>query len=200
MKSVYLIIPVILVFCKHSHAVTGLNEPAYYHSTMKSDTSKLTYRKSYWIEIGPGVSSRDMAFNASLNLELEKRLVLSISSENVFSPEPVFVTFFTLGLVPPTYKPGYDISAISLKLGKVVKGKAGLMTFAGGISFLNGIEYSTTTELGKRSGIGAALDLKFIPAWKFIGLSFNPFLNINGMQTFGGISFNLALGQVHYRD
>jgi hypothetical protein len=173
-----------------------------FNQDAKKDSSIIQYRKSYWVELGPGWSTRQSAFSANLNFELNKQLILSLGSESVYSPdelENALTTIFTLGLVPPTYKPGYDINAVNVKLGKAIKGKAGMVVFSGGVSFLKGTQYSAKSELGTKSGVGAAFDIKLMAAKNFIGLSLNPFFNINNIDNYGGLTINLAIGQVHYR-
>jgi hypothetical protein len=156
------------------------------------------YAKSYWVDFGPGWSARDFAFTASLNLELEKHLLLTFSYDQVTYPTDIeeLVSAITAGLLPVVYKPGFDSRSISLKIGKIVKGKIGLMTFSVGISSVKATEYSRTVLLGSTSAVGASLDLKLIPAFKFIGVALSPFVNINSINNYGGLTINLALGKL----
>jgi hypothetical protein len=160
------------------------------------------YAKSYWIDLGPGWSARDFAFTASLNLELEKRLLLTLSYDQASYPTDVaeMASAFTLGLIPVAYKPGFDTHSLSLKIGKVIKGNMGLMTFSAGISSVKATEYSSTVALGSTSAVGASFDIKLIPVVKFIGVALNPFVNINNIHSYGGLTINLALGQLNYRE
>jgi hypothetical protein len=50
--------------------------------------------------------------------------------------------------------------------------------------------------LGSTSAVGASLDLKLIPAFKFIGVALSPFVNINSINNYGGLTINLALGKL----
>lgn len=160
------------------------------------------YKKSYWIDFGPGWSSRDKAFTASLNVELEKRYLISLSYENAYYPTGLeeLASAFSFGLLPVAYKPGFDTQSISLKIGKVLKGNLGLVAFSAGISSVKATEYSRTTSLGSSSAVGVSVTMKLMPAIKFIGVAFTPFLTINGIQNHGGLTINLALGQIKYID
>lgn len=159
------------------------------------------YAKSYWVDFGPGWSARDFSFTASLNLELEKRLLLTLSYDQASYPTEIdeIVNAFSLGLFPVEYKPGFDTRAISLKIGRVIKGKLGLITASAGISSVKATEYSSMVSLGSTSAVGASFDIKLIPAVKFIGVALNPFVNINKIHSYGGVTINLALGQINYR-
>lgn len=159
------------------------------------------YQKSWWFDIGGGSSTRDRAITASLNIEMEKRFLLTFSYDNAYYPVELFntiTTIFSLGLIPPTYKAGFDSQSIGLKLGKVVKSKWGLLTFSVGTSVVTATEFSNTKQLGNSSAIGFSMDAKILPAYKFVGLAISPFYNINGIQSYGGLTLNLALGKLNY--
>jgi hypothetical protein len=168
--------------------------------TFSQESKVPLYAKSYWVDFGPGWSARDFAFTASLNLELVKRFLLTVSYDEASSPTGIdeIVSVFTLGLIPVEYKPGFDTHSLSLKIGKVIKGNMGLMTFSVGISSVRATEYSRTVQLGRTSAVGTSFDVKLIPAVKFIGLAINPFININNIHSYGGLTINLALGKLRY--
>ncbi len=161
---------------------------------------KPQFKKSYWIDTGYGWSSRGQAFTGSLNLELSKGILLTLSYEQTYHP-PVSETVSThFGFIyvvsQQKYKPGYDINTTSLKFGKIIKGAYGLMTFSAGISSLKATKYSISEIVGASSGIGASFDVKFIPSLRTFGLAFNPFYNVNNIQHYGGLTINLAIGRL----
>lgn len=199
MKTKYYLFAIALLLSTNTGAFAMCTGQGNYSLVIEKDTSIVQYRKSYWIELGAGWSTRQSALSANLNLELTRRLILSLGLESIYSPDAIenaLITVFTIGLISPQYKPGYDISAVNVKLGKAIKGKAGLVVFSGGVSYLKGTHYSATSELGTHSG--AAFDIKLMAVKNFIGLSLNPFFNINSIESYGGLTINLALGQVNY--
>lgn len=160
-----------------------------------------SYQKSWWFDIGGGSSTRDRAITASLNFEMERRFLLTFSYDNAYYPDDLantIATIFSLGLIPPTYNAGFDTKSINLKLGKVVKNNWALLTFSAGASAVTATQYSVTKELGNSTTIGFSMDARILPAYKFVGLSINPFYNINGIHSYGGLTLNLALGKINY--
>lgn len=198
-KYQFLIFCTILNFFDCAAAVSESNQHPITQISLL-DSSQIQYRKSTWIDFGFGSSSRDRAFTLSLNFELKKQLLLTFSYDNAYYPTTVkeVARAWSLGFIPFEYKPGFDTQAVSLKIGKIMKWDWGLFTGSAGISSVTATEYSRTNSIGNTSAIGLSLDIKLIPAVKFAGLALNPFLNINSVQTYGGITIGLALGQLIY--
>lgn len=165
------------------------------------ETLSSPYQKSWWFDMGGGSSTRDRAITASLNIELEKRFLLTFSYDNAYYPAELsnaITTIISFGLIPPTYKAGFNTESINLKLGKVVKRNWGVLTFSAGASVVTASQYAVTKELGNSTTIGLSIDAKILPVYKFVGLAINPFYNINGIQSYGGLTISLALGKINY--
>ncbi len=187
---------------------------------LSQENSMPSFETSTWIDFGLGRSTRERALLLSFNAELKKRTLLTLSFDRAYYPKDYSYRFLSTGATSRDIKDGFDTKAFNLKLGKLYKRKWGIFSFSAGASIVGATKsiltqkyvdytyvffipiydphYETVITEEKSSTIGFSMDVRIMPAIKFIGLSVNPFFNLNKIHSYGGLTINLALGKVHY--
>jgi hypothetical protein len=170
---------------------------SYSQVSYKSDSLKINYKPSTWLDIGYGWSTRKLGFYGSLNAELKNHWLLTLSYDRAYSP--VINNPFLLGVPIPMHEAGFDINSLSLKIGRITKGKSGLISWSAGISSLASTEYPENglfTEAKSKKTIGFSIDAKIIASGRFAGIGIIPYANINSIKSYMGFTFCIAIGQL----
>jgi len=180
------------------------------------------YKHSSWFDLGFGWSGRGRAFSSSVNFQLAKRTLLSFSFDNVYYPIDELTNMFTLGLIPVEYKEGFDANSFSIKIGKVVRTQWGLITTSIGPSVVSTTQFKIENQYVLYSHLfflpvydphyeqvakqihsktaGLSIDLKIIPSTRIVGLVINPFINLNQIHNYGGLTICLAVGKMRVKN
>lgn len=151
-------------------------------------------RNVYWAEAGFGMSNEGWVGEASLHLETIKGLLLvggiSNLSKGDLKPQKTYFEreSFFLGL-------GYvNKKGVSLK---VISASLSFSDFTQGV--FSGVfdQFGVPVhDINQSSVTGLRLDAKVIPNNGWVGLSFNPFVDINSRQTIIGATTRIALGRM----
>jgi hypothetical protein len=185
-----------------------------YHSVLAQTETAVTLnsRKSYWFDIGLGWGGQGSAFDIGLSFEVRPKRIISLRYSSVVTNQRCYD--YLLFVPIADYPLGEDADAYELSYGMLKKGKAGIMTFSAGLSYLKiqsgtgdgppvGFDYilggssrPVDYKLAKYNTVGLALRAQFIPSLRWGGLGVSPYLNINPRYTFGSITFQLAIGRI----
>jgi hypothetical protein len=178
----------------------------------QQDTIKHVAKKSYWFDVGLGWGGQGSAFNLGLSYEIVPKRIISLHYSGVVTNHRCYdyVFFFPIA----DYPLGEDADAYEITYGVLKKGKAGIMNFSAGLSYvkiqsgggdgppigfdfiLTGSSRPVDYKLAKYNTVGLALRAQFIPSIRWGGFGISPYVNINRRYTFASISFQLALGRI----
>jgi hypothetical protein len=197
-----------------THLVILLSFITYHSVLAQSETSVETLRprKSYWFDIGLGWGGQGSAFDIGLSFELRPKRIISFHYSSVVTNQRCYDYLFFVPIAD--YPLGTDADAYDISYGMVKKGKAGIMTFSAGLSYVKiesgtgdgpqiGFDYVFTGssrpvdyKLAKDNTLGLVLRGQLIPSLRWGGLGVSPYLNINPKYTFGSITVQLAIGRI----
>jgi hypothetical protein len=173
---------------------------------------RLTSKKSYWLDLGVGWGGQGNTFDIGLSYEVKPRRIISFHYTSVVTDRRCYDYFFFIPVAD--YPLGEDADAYDISYGVLKKGKAGIMTFSAGLSYVKiesgtgngppiGFDYlfsgssrPVDYELQKYSTVGLALRAQFIPSLRWGGLGISPYLNLNPKYTFGSLTIQLAPGRL----
>jgi hypothetical protein len=183
-----------------------------YVSAQQDSTVKLRYKKSYWVDIGQGWGGKGSAFNIGISYEIKSRRFISLRYANVITNNRCTDYFL---FIPVQSNPlGNDGHSYELSYGTLKKGKAGVINFSAGISFVQiqtgkgsgpttgfpiiiaGSTCPSDYTLKEKNTIGLTMRGQFIPCVRWGGVGISPYLNINPRYTFASLTFQLALGRL----
>jgi hypothetical protein len=178
-------------------------------------TGKPVTKKSYWLDVGLGWGGQGTALDIGLSYEFIPRRMISVRYSGVMTNDRYYDYLFLIPLA--SYPAGEDADAYEITYGVLTKGKAGMMNFSAGLSYVKvqsgsgnappigfdliftGSTVPGDYELTTSRTVGLALRAQFIPSLRWAGLGISPYLNINPEYAFGSITFQLALGRIRPR-
>jgi hypothetical protein len=163
-------------------------------SNAEAKIDKRGIRNVYWAEAGFGMSNEGWVGGASISLETVKNILLLGGISNLdkggLVPESSYFErqsrFIGLGYVN---KAGESLKILSLSYSSSDFTQA---VFSGQFSSSGVPEH----DFNFRTVGGVRLDFRIIPNNGWAGLSFNPFVDINGVQSIVGAKINIALGRM----
>jgi hypothetical protein len=183
----------------------------------QSDSSKTARtRKSYWVDAGLGWGGQGSAFDIGFSFEITPKRILSLRYSSVFTSSRYYDYSFMIRTAD--YPAGNDGHAYEVSYGSLRKGRAGIITFSGGLSFVQiehgsgsgppigfdvllfGSDRPVDYKLEKKNTVGLALRAQFIPSLRWGGLGISPYVQLNPAYTFASLTIQLAMGRLRPRD
>ncbi len=160
------------------------------------------FANSYYAYLGYGWGGQKTANNLGLAAQISAQTLLA--ADISFTRKAATEGDLFISQVSPV-KQTTSIS-YSLLYGRIVKYNWGMITLMAGPSYVIATTYETPDAFNPsyysgvdEKSIGLALNAGIIAAKKFGGLGMNAFLNLNNAYTYGGLTFNVVLGKVHFK-
>ncbi len=162
-----------------------------------------TYKKSCYVYLGYGYGygGQKSATNFGVVIQVNDKSVLAYSAQATRLTKLVSGGFI-ISKVSPVKQTTSTTS--SLLFGRIIKKSWGHMIIMAGPSLVGSTHYEHPLYFGGYSGEdilspGLSMQANINPASKFIGLGAILFVNFSSAYTHAGITVNLSLGNVHYK-
>ena len=142
----------------------------------------------FWVDFGYGLGKKGRAYNFDLNLKLKSSWVLSLRTAGINQADTSKV---------PSCPDKTNITGGSFMIGHLWEIKNKMILVSSGLSFVDFHRDPCLNTLGRhRPGIGIDISAKVLFPWKFLAVGLNPFININDVSNYYGMTFNLGLGRL----
>jgi len=158
-------------------------------TTVCSQVDTLTWKRSFWFDLGVGSGKKGLAINGGFNFEVKRNWVMSLRTEQIDETDDS-------GSASCPDK--INSTGVSLLVGRLIKKKPAVFLISAGPSAINLHHNPCSNVVGDQYSevsLGVLISGQAYITSRHFGVGISPFVSINDKRSFYGVTLNLAVGK-----